>query len=125
MGKDTIDEQTFRRLCEEAWTWAETEGEMGHPVNKYSPQVPFLFGMKTGLWQYFGIKDETEGVYCKEGEVHSQAYLRRIGGILEGRVSPPFEYNLWLNRFVTRANEKYAEREPSRPSKSRKRGRKR
>lgn len=110
MKKRTMDETAFRELCEKAWTSAESEGELGHPVNKYRRGIPVLFAIKNHLYKFFGVEDEIEGVYCQPNETFTEAYMRKIDEIMAGKIEPSFDYSRLVNAYVHRAEEKYDDR---------------
>jgi hypothetical protein len=129
MSENTIDEQRFRQLCEEAWKWDEEELDYKDRLcNDITPYIPILFRIKNMLFEYLGLKDEVEGVFPKEDESYEDAYWRKIDEVLAGRINPPFDYTTWLNRYVQRAKDIYGCEDVyghSSPSSSRTHGRRR
>jgi hypothetical protein len=55
-----IDQRQFTDICAKAW--AQAEGELGQPYNRFSLDVPVLFEIKNRLEEFFGVQDEIEGV---------------------------------------------------------------
>jgi hypothetical protein len=128
-----IDQRTFTRICAKAW--AQAEPELRRPSTRFSPlDVPVLSAIKTRLYGFFGVQDEIEGVYRiqdtpsgkglhpSEHETFAQAYMRKIGDVITGRMNPAFDYADIINTYTRRA-EQYREKGPARTYKPPRKGR--
>jgi hypothetical protein len=102
-----IDEQSFNRLCDDAWLKEKEEGT-GRAFWLDYRAVPVLYEIKSALCVYLAIENEYEGVQLNPAEeTGNDAYQRRIGEIVADRKSEPFDHNAYLLKIIKQAEEEY------------------
>ena len=102
-SQTTIGEQQFHALCAAGWSQAEvTVQQLG--VRRVSAANLVLSEIVNRLYGHFAIKPD---------RLDRRHDMLRIHEVMGGRMQPPFDYEIIVNRYMKGAEQQYGSEAPA------------